>query len=153
MYVWSRVWLQLQCLHDVIIRATLDVINPSRTTIATLGAVNGVPCLLVPVGLRLAPPTATTITASTTTTTTTAASAAATALLKAAASPALLRAPTTGVAISTLHLVRSLAARVTRLTSSLSHHQQHLHWRQLSNTHTRLTALFQDYPGEPVPER
>ena len=115
------------------------------------GAVNGVPCLLVPVGLRLAPPTATTITASTTTTT--AASAAATALLKAAASPALLRAPTTGVAISTLHLVRSLAARVTRLTSSLSHHQQHLHCRQLSNTHTRLTALFQDYPGQPVPER
>jgi len=31
--------------------------------------------------------------------------------------------------------------------SGQSHSHTHTH------THTRLTALFQDYPGEPVPER
>ena len=30
---------------------------------------------------------------------------------------------------------------------ALKNEQQQLH------THTRLTALFRDYPGEPVPER
>jgi len=31
--------------------------------------------------------------------------------------------------------------------------QQKLSNNVQSTTHTRLTALFQDYPGEPVPER